>query len=428
MTISTTAVPRRPITSGTTIDITDLAITANTEVSVIREAAGVEEASPLVLTTDYTVSADLATVTLNVAIDGVVLTKATATLNTPQTQELDLENFDDFNVENVEVALDKVTNITRELSEVHGRTLKFNISTDVTNIDVDDPTGKEGQFTKLNSDGTSIGWQALSATAGLGAIIDDVTPQLGGNLDTNGKDINVKNGDNVVLKGASFDTTIDKTAPTAARTWTIPDATDTAIGKATTDTLTNKTVDADGTGNVITNIGSSEIKSELITGQSDVTILAGDSIIYSDASDSGNLKKDTVQGILDLATGTAATQADQETGTSTTAFVSPGRQQFHPSSSKSWHFTTYSAGTPTLVVSHNVSSIVDTGVGILTINFDTDFSSVDYLGVSGSQNSVHNAAADTFNIHAVGSVRENHWENNALTDPVWIGAVFYGDQ
>lgn len=38
------------------------------------------------------------------------------------------------------------------------------------------------------------------------------------------------------------------------------------ITASSTDTLTNKTIDADGTGNVITNIGSSEVKAELITG------------------------------------------------------------------------------------------------------------------------------------------------------------------
>ncbi|MDB4725935.1 hypothetical protein OAF54_00770 [bacterium] len=75
------------------------------------------------------------------------------------------------------------------------------------------------------------------------------------------------------------------------------------IGAATTDTLTGKTIDADGTGNVITNIGSSEVKSEMISGQTEVTIAAGDSIIFSDVDDSGDLKRDTVQGILDLASG-----------------------------------------------------------------------------------------------------------------------------
>ncbi len=78
---------------------------------------------------------------------------------------------------------------------------------------------------------------------------------------------------------------------TTAKTVTIPDATDTLVGKATTDTLTNKTFDADGTGNVLTNIGSSEIKSEIITGQSTVTAASGDFLLLSDTGDSGNLKK-----------------------------------------------------------------------------------------------------------------------------------------
>lgn len=51
------------------------------------------------------------------------------------------------------------------------------------------------------------------------------------------------------------------------RVLTVPDADLTIVGTVTTQTLTNKTIDADN--NTVSNIGSSEVKAELITGLTD---------------------------------------------------------------------------------------------------------------------------------------------------------------
>lgn len=76
----------------------------------------------------------------------------------------------------------------------------------------------------------------------------------------------------------------------------------------------------------------------------------------------------------------AATQAEQETGSSTTVYVSPGRQQYHASAAKAWvNFN--GSGTPAINASYNVTSLTD-GTTTWTVNLTTAFSSANY-GVAG---------------------------------------------
>ena len=70
---------------------------------------------------------------------------------------------------------------------------------------------------------------------------------------------------NFELSGATTAKTMTITSSqTDDRTLTLPDATDTLVGKATTDTFTNKTIDCDGSGNAISNVNGDELDS--ITG------------------------------------------------------------------------------------------------------------------------------------------------------------------
>lgn len=75
-----------------------------------------------------------------------------------------------------------------------------------------------------------------------------------------------------------------------------------------------------------------------------------------------------------------ATQANQETGTANDRFVSPGRQQYHPSAAKA--FCKVNAAATISGVSFNISSVTDTGVGIATFNFTIAFASTGYVVVA----------------------------------------------
>jgi hypothetical protein len=118
-----------------------------------------------------------------------------------------------------------------------------------------------------------------------------------------------------------------------------------------------------------------------------------------------------------------ATQADQETATSTTKAVTPGRQQFHPSAAKVW-LKCDTAGA--ISASYNVTSITDDSTGQVTVTIATDFSSANYAVVGSAMGSdvfvfINTAAAGSFVAQAVD-------DTGALTDPGNWCFVAFGDQ
>jgi hypothetical protein len=132
----------------------------------------------------------------------------------------------------------------------------------------------------------------------------------------------------------------------------------------------------------------------------------------------------------------AASQAEQEAATSTTKFVTPGRQGFNPAACKAW----LKAGTTgNILASLNIASLTDSGPGVLTITIGTDFSSVDYACcVSVQATATTWAVANARECHvrsgtiAAGSVAVDCIDKTATTnlvkDPTTWHVIMFGDQ
>jgi hypothetical protein len=143
------------------------------------------------------------------------------------------------------------------------------------------------------------------------------------------------------------------------------------------------------------------------------------------------IASDTVQGAIEI-----ASQAEMEGGTDTTRAVVPGRVHNHPGVAKFW----VKAGTTgNNLNSYNITSLTDTGTGVLTITIATDFSSVDYaVVVSVEATGTTWAVANTRECHirsatiAVGSVAVDCTDNTVTTslvkDPTTWHVIGLGDQ
>jgi hypothetical protein len=123
-----------------------------------------------------------------------------------------------------------------------------------------------------------------------------------------------------------------------------------------------------GTG-TYTSAGTTLTRSVTKSTNSDSAIsLSGSAEVYITAR-----KEDILNAADPLTSTQVAAQSDQETGTSTTLAVTPGRQHFHKSAAKAWGVFDGS-GTVTDTQSYGLTSITDNGTGDYTVNLSVTFS------------------------------------------------------
>jgi hypothetical protein len=116
---------------------------------------------------------------------------------------------------------------------------------------------------------------------------------------------------------------------------------------------------------------------------------------------------------------TAASKAQQQTGTSATVAVTPSQQQSHDSAAKAWVMFTGSTtnGAQTINASYNVTSVTRTSTGTYTVAFTTAFASSSYACSNTFNDTTTNAMAQ-FTTQAAGSIVAQYvTPTPSLTDP-----------
>jgi hypothetical protein len=200
-----------------------------------------------------------------------------------------------------------------------------------------------------------------------------------------------------------------------------------ASTKQLVDTLTATAAEADANVTAITTVAAG-----VTANSTAITTLQGS---RASSTQFGLAKVDgttitAVAGVISAAALAVAAQSDQETATSTTLAVTPGRQQFHPSSVKAWVIFT-GVATPVISASYNVSSVTRTSTGIYVVHFTVPFSSANYACSVTPESTAGTAGWGTVALsgRATGTVTVNFVTAPiAVFDPT-TGSVFcFGDQ
>jgi hypothetical protein len=161
-----------------------------------------------------------------------------------------------------------------------------------------------------------------------------------------------------------------------------------------------------------------------IDGATDIGAAIVDADLFIIDDGAGGTNRKTAASRLKTFVGIAATQAEMEAGSSTTAYATPGRTQYHPGVAKVLGIYD-NQGTFVSLFEYNVT-FTDTAVGRCLFTFGTDFADTSYTG-SGTNEQGHDFGIAAV---AVGSVDVQTKDANgtALQDDERSGMAFFGTQ
>ena len=129
---------------------------------------------------------------------------------------------------------------------------------------------------------------------------------------------------------------------------------------------------------------------------------------------------DTQSGPIEI-----AIQSEMETATDTVRAVVPGRQQFHPSAAKAWLSADASGG---INASYNITSIADTGTGILGVTIAQDFSSSSYVITTSARTGGSVVCCISAQAAGTCSISAYRTSTDAPIDPIGYQVAMFGDQ
>lgn len=160
----------------------------------------------------------------------------------------------------------------------------------------------------------------------------------------------------------------------------------------------------------------------------DASPATGDFVLANDVSASNVAVKQTHASIQTLF---AASQSQQEAGSSNAVNVTPGRQHFHPSACKAWvNFQTRATNAAcTINASYNVSGVSRTASGIYQVTFTNALSSANYAVVGMSKAGLASNLLTTYDNPATTTceIIQQSASAGTATNTGDITATFFGD-